>query len=293
MCSYEVAIKAPRGRIAQVWSPAQPYWTTTNIDEMISRWFKGSWEGHLLHNDEDPIGVNLDSHGDPISHSCGHVKGVLAFNSLVGVYLIHSCPKWPKRFPPECIPDSETVYGQSFAMLTFHVQDMAKVVENLSVSDPNVYRQSNFPYFKGPVFGPGHISYLNLSDNVTYISKNRAWNQDIYSKAIVPYFKTPVRVVSWLRPPNQFQDDQVEDVQNVFWNNGIHYHSKQDHSKFCVGTLRPICYIGSMNHMLSQHKRGGDGVIICDHALHHALSSIMEVQSTLSEDRVHIPPGVV
>ena len=289
---WEVALKAPHGRAAQLFRCGA--WMHGNIDDVIQDWFvHRSWTGFMLFNDEDPVGLYAD--GREHSHSCGHVKGILAHDAnaedarYAAVYLLHSVPCWPRTFPPEHIPDDQTIYGQSFCMVWLHANQLPALVQCLSLADPNVYAQNTFPFFHGPTHGPGQVSHYNIEGSVTYVSKNRNWGKDIYADSLLTTMAGPLRVESWLRPANPKATEGVTDVRSVFWNNDIQYHSSKDHSKYCAApTSTALTCFCSLNHMNSQKHRGGDGFIIRDEALNLAVN-IMFDGPELNNEHVYLP----
>ena len=258
------------------------------IDDVIQDWFvRQPWTGFMLFNDEDPVGLYAD--GREHSHSCGHAKGMLAYDEQhnSAVYLLHSVPCWPRTFPPEHIPDDQTIYGQSFCMVWLYMDQLPALVQCLSLADPNVYAQTNFPFFHGPTRGPGQVSHYKIEDGLTYVSKNRSWDKDIYADSLVSTMAAPLRVESWLRPANPQAHPGVTDVRGVFWDTGVQYHSSKDHSKYCASTNGLTCFC-SLNHMNSQRHRGGDGFIIRDQALNGAVNTLFDGPE-LQVDHVHIP----
>ena len=68
----------------------------------------------------------------------------------------------------------------------------------------------------------------------------------------------------------------VKTIHTLYVNNTT-YKSSQDHSKWAVSPNH--LWIGDLNHMKSQEKRGGGGIVITNKAVATAFSSLIKVES--------------
>ena len=238
--------------------------TLTRVGDNVMGW--------MLSNDESPDGS---------SHSCGHLKHILTVSQTHFQLLIHSVPEWPTQYPPEPLPVDHCIYAQSFVAITLELgPTYDSVLAQLALCDPNVYALHGIKFDTSPQQIPAKINFAPLTSNISHVAKSKHWNKDLYQQGLVPFFQSGVQVESWLRPANFTEDPDVEDLEAIVWPDGVHYRSHQDHSKWCISKRGSWTYIGSINHMRSQAKRGGDGIVVDDPVLHSLFASLIPADSS-------------
>ena len=273
----EAALKAPHGTHSMAHQDGA--WVDMpDINAWIAAQVAGAATGYMLANDEPPTLQET---------SCGHLKHVLWLHDGAFSILCHSVPRWPAAFPPERIPDPELIYGQSFLRLTLPIEQLPPMLHRLAICDPCIYKAEGVtPELLHRI--PAQLISAPVTDAITHMAKSHAWDRDMFADGVVPLCG-PVLVESWLRPMNFVEDEGVTDVDAIKWPNTVSYHSRQDHSKWCVASDGSAVWIGSINHMRSQKHRGGDGYLIRDPDLCAAFRALIWDHPSLPYDHVHIP----
>ncbi|MFT4552054.1 MAG: deoxyribonuclease-2 [Chlamydiales bacterium] len=259
---------------------------------------KGMEDGnsYILYNDEKP-----DS--DKNRSSCGHCKGILAFNKKnnTGFYLLHSTPRYPLDKKSE-LPSNELIYGQTYICVTLPDYETAnRIAEVLRTQhepqvytthlseditkDESVYKlgsNNNTPEPEEPTF----ISFKSKAGKEFQLAgKNRKWGKDFWIDLIGPHLGVSLNVESWRRgasPGNEDSDgkDETLNAQNIdFTSVGLKdytFHYTKDHSKWGVSTdaANPWVCIADINRMVSQEKRGGGALIFQEEQLWKNLKSV-------------------
>lgn len=288
---WEIAIKAPHGDLYQSISKNEIDWQfnkNNQIDSWIAQklnFFKPSrW---MSWNDEEPLDYSLHKS----KSNCGHTKGILVSNDEYVGYLCHSTPKWPSTFPVNKIPQSELIYGQSFFWICIPIQNNLNILnlllDQIVLCEANIYINHFMIKEDKKKLITKDINTVFITPEISHIAKNSHWNLDLFENALSQIFKSKCHVETWLRPANQFKNPEVIDVKTIKWKNGTTYHESKDHSKWCVSFESPFIWIGDINHMHSQFKRGGGGFIINDPKIQNAFNSIIS-DDHVSYDHVHI-----
>lgn len=267
----------------------------TDAGHTIDEWaektlLQQDWDGWIMYNDEPPA----DS-GHKSSGSFGHTKGVVAWNAEKAGWLIHSCPLWPPAFREtfdkkelfDKIPDDQVEFGQSFAWIDVARADLPALMGHIAMNQPNVYAATNAddlwrPMARAPVQEEDRIGWYDFGDGVSHVAKCRQWGKCLFSEGLNKKFGGACIVETWCRP----KPKPTADVWNAIvlgWPGSdplVAYHESQDHSKYAVSatnqwTGAPWTYVGDINNMKSQWKRGGGGLVFTDPAVRDAFASLI------------------
>lgn len=267
---YQVALKAPHGKHMQcVWNNQWAF-----CDD-IHLWIQGiyanhKFDGYVVYNDE--------VEGHTVSSSHGHCKGILAWNSQVLTWLIHSVPKFPSSFdtksviPVPDIAEAELIYGQSFIFLQLDVSLLNDILVQLKIMNPYVYISTLSLANAPSMMGQGSIRELALGQNIIHIAKAGHWGSDIYEHVATRCGASFV-AETWVRGHECKDSEKVKDVHQIAWPTGHRYKRTQDHSKYACSAEH--VYVGDINRMTSQFHRGGGGVVIQDEAVAKLFRDIM------------------
>jgi hypothetical protein len=245
---------------------------------------KTRWAHYIVYNDEVTTNHTICPGGRN-----GHCKGIITWNSQTIRWLCHSVPKYPDQITFDEqghisfseIEQGELIYGQSFQYMDFPYDEtlLRKIICQLTIMEANIYSQSsNYGKKVYDIYCPPHIissvskktvipdrpvRTIQLSKNIFHIAKSPHYHIDIYSEYLLDTAKGLWNIQSWKRgqeyPPSLF----INDIKQIQYNDII-YRSSQDHSKW--GTNGSTLYwIGDLNRMISQKKRGGGG-FLCYHS---------------------------
>jgi deoxyribonuclease II len=228
----------------------------------------------ICYNDEEP--------GESKSTSKGHAKGVILWDTNRIGWLIHSVPKYPQMtndntFHP--IEPPQLIYGQSFLYMEIDYTQSAfkTILDHLSLMEVHIYHQTD----------PSHTLQLarvkekvpvtyHFRTNVVHVAKSSIWGKDLYEDYLYEYMNSIVLCETWGKPAAP-STNKVKNVRNVRWTDDDHYQTTQDHSKYAVSMdrERPWVLFGDLNHMDSQAKRGGGGMLICHPVLWRAMNELL------------------
>ena len=213
------------------------------------------------------------------SHSTGgHCKGILAWNATHMSWLVHSVPNFPREFTGSTISPiepSEHIYGQSFFHVTRQADEafVKQAIAHIYLMNAHVFMKHNVPEVEQP---KNAISTLSFSEEITHIAKSPKMEIDIYSEYLTIY-ATDWYVETWKRGHAITTPSTIKDVSHlsIF---GVKYKESQDHSKWA--TSDQYYWIGDLNRMTSQYKRGGGGFVVKNHGTANALKSIIVATET-------------
>lgn len=223
----------------------------------------------IFYNDEEP--------GESKSTSKGHAKGVLAWNDKKLGWLIHSVPKYPQTTLFPSIDESQLIYGQSFLYVEneYTQEIFSKIMDHLKIMDVHIYFNSSNSSNSSNKQHHDQPSVFSFSENVIHVAKHHSWGKDLYEDFVGSYMKSPVLCSTWVKPPSP-STDVVKNVRTIKWSTGEEYQTSQDHSKYAVSmnAEHPWVLIGDINHMISQTKRGGGGMMVRDVKLWQAVNRL-------------------
>lgn len=224
---------------------------------------------HIVHDDTNSFG-NIKEHHP--SYKKGHCKGIVAWDDTRISWLCHSLPLFPSEFNGtqiSKIAHAELMYAQSFQYIEidFSKELIFNVLQQLHIMDACVYLEkytSDEYNFKKMAFnGINTFSTIKLSDNVSHIAKSPFYEVDFYSDILAKEYKFNWSVESWLRGHLiETVCENVTDVKEIKFED-ITYKEHQDHSKFAVSD-DAYYFVGDLNRMTTQFRRGGGGFICKD-----------------------------
>jgi deoxyribonuclease-2 len=208
------------------------------------------------------------------SHSTGgHCKGILAWNATHVSWLVHSVPNFPREFTGSTISPielSEHIYGQSFIHVTRQADEafVKQAIAHIYLMNAHVFMKHNVPDVLQP---KDMISTLSFSEEITHIAKSSKNEIDIYSEYLTIY-APDWQVETWKRGHAINTPSTIKDITHlsIF---GLKYKDSQDHSKWA--TSEQYYWIGDLNRMTSQYKRGGGGFLVKNQGISNALKSII------------------
>ena len=259
------------------------------IRHMMSRHPYRNW---LFYNDDEPDnekGTNVHSRG-------AHAKGVVVWNENVIGWLIHSVPNYPEPSsslldsePKEiCFPDilkSQLIYGQSFCYIEVphKPSNLQSILSQLKKMDAHVYHEHHEHDDKKGVKKDIDdekddnkiVNVHKMGENIFHLSKNSKWGKDLYEDFICDYINDDILCETWAKPSIP-SSPRVKNVKTCRWDN-VEYSSTNDHSKYAVSMNQknPWVFIGDINRMESQFRRGGGGLLIKNNDLWTRMNEII------------------
>lgn len=270
--SVKVALKLPHGLKGMVYDEkTERFQLEESIDNwLLSLYSDSKWTGWIVYNDET-------SHLGDTTHTKGHCKGIVAWNDTHISWLIHSVPNFPRIFTGATISEiesSEHIYGQSFCYneIPKHGTLLEDIIHHVRLMEAHIFMENNVPHITAQK-KDRQVHALVLHENITHVAKSSIHTIDIYSDYLAKQDKSTWYVETWQRGlPITKKCDNVKEVHLVRWNE-VEYKESQDHSKWaCTDTL---CWIGDLNRMKSQYKRGGGGMLIKHQAMARAFRELI------------------
>ena len=281
---WSVALKAPNGRRVQ-WMDSPGGGWDTDESRTIDAWthrtlLEKDWDSWILYNDEPPTGK--------VGGTCGHAKGAIVWNDSQAGWLIHSVPLWPPAFTEtfdgkellDNIPDKQVEFGQSFAWVSFDRARLREVLDQAALMQPAVYAANDAKGEWDPKKAPPErIRWLDFGDGLRHVAKNRQWGKCLFSDGLNAELGGPCVAETWCRPKPRPTADVFNAVV-LGWPRTVPlvaYHESQDHSKWAIseGAERRWTFVGDINNMKSQWKRGGGGLVVAGDAVHDAFRQLV------------------
>ncbi|KAL4219230.1 deoxyribonuclease II [Mactra antiquata] len=244
---------------------------------------------YLMYNDDFPSTTLNYTSRRLYSTEHGHTKGVIAFDSNSGFWLIHSTPKFPpSKDNGYSYPDSAKNHGQSFLCISMDTSsNLDEIGHQLLYNYPGIYDQGVSSYFKQysnmmDVLNDEHITtqpwyretILTSLSGVKFRSfaKYANFDKDLYSDWLAPLFQDNLLVETWQNGRNKMCSNcsgtyKVYNINTLeFDSDNIAFKETQDHSKWMVtNTTRNVwTCIGDINRQMSQEKRPGGTVCLQD-----------------------------
>lgn len=246
-------------------------------DEDLDEKFSGEKESDEKESGEKFSDINLDVKPEGkkpfCPHTKGHAKGIVAWNETKVSWLIHSVPNFPRKFDGNTISPlekSEHMYGQSFMYVevsSANSELYQEVINRVHMMHANVYLSKNEP----PYSKKKHVQFqeLKLNESIVHIAKPPSLKEDIY-KHITNYEEGEWLVETWKRGHEiddgdiifccwNIKNGQIREVKRLSWKD-VDWKESNDHSKWAVS--ESYVWIGDLNRMTSQFKRGGGGFLI-------------------------------
>ena len=174
----------------------------------ISHIYDNSDIGYILLNDQ----TTDDDIPNLTSDSCGHMKGVVLFDSDDLVYIEHSVPKFPMG-RPYSYPDTGTNNAQSFLCLTLSSSKLEDISKSWLISRPNIYDSSipSYAYSLAPSLESVINKKWNTQDttsktsfsvggnSITLFTKSKSWGKDIYHDLIAQELGVDLYAETWCK----------------------------------------------------------------------------------------------
>jgi deoxyribonuclease-2 len=277
-CSSEeefvrAAIKLPNGVDSiQYDNSSGKFVPIKNINDWISELYAGAkWTNWLVYNDDTS---ELDIKGT----TKGHCKGILAWNNEHISWLIHSVPNFPRIFKGDTISviePGEHIYGQSFCytQYTYTKSRLDNILQQLVLMEPHIYNKQMEDELPKSTKST-EIKELYFSDNICHIAKSPVHFVDIYSEYLCKKDKSIWTVETWKRGSKIKKcSTNMLDVETLTYEQTI-FKDSQDHSKWAA--CEEYCFIGDLNRMESQSKRGGGGILIRDKKMARAFQGLVD-----------------
>lgn len=225
-----------------------------------------------------------------------HQKGEIVYSpsTASGFWLIHSVP----RFPPNpdqayAYEDFAVDYAQSFICVTLTRPGVDKVLEQMTVTWPLVFASAN-P--SGDAKFQAVVDAKNrkeAEDNAvelvtkgghkfTMFEKDGFWADDLYSKLVVPHYKSNLDTLTWRNGAHTNQEgDFCPYVRNIlrFEVSGVAFKATQSHAKVAIaqpGQDVEYTCVGGINRQYSQKKRGGGTLCTTDPRIYKTFASFVK-----------------
>ncbi|XP_032884971.1 deoxyribonuclease-2-beta isoform X1 [Amblyraja radiata] len=192
----------------------------------------------------------------PYDPDHGHTKGVLMFDRVQGLWLMHSVPNFPPGVEQGYSwPNSGRRNGQSFLCVTIPYHQVTEIGDQLSYTNPQVYNWT-LPHLFLPELSHLQIvakggslartpwirrAKLMSTGGVLFQSfaKYKLFGDDIYAAWVAQSLGTDLLVQSWRRgkhvlPSNCSLPKHVYNVDMLELPGPALFDTRQDHSKWCV-----------------------------------------------------------
>jgi len=231
---------------------------------------------YALYNDQVP-------NDGPNNDKFGHTKGMVGISTdaTTGFWLIHSVPQWAGESNGKYsgYPESGIEYGQSFLCMSLSASTLEKLTTNFELNRPQVYDVSfstkvgsALPGLyatlkEGAYYAPSGTNITSITtvggQAFTIFGKNTAWNSDLYSALVAPYYNEDIWVESWLNGAGDLENyckpTYKQNTYNIETYTVLEYAMNEgnDHSKFAVLPSSKTLCIGDINRQSGQFKRGG------------------------------------
>lgn len=213
----------------------------------------------------------------------GHCKGIVSWSKDSIGWLIHSVPNFPRKFKGNSISQvemSELVYGQSFQFVEIKYDEtiLHNILHQLHIMEANIYMErftDDFVKYKNMIFPKiNKIKLIKLTDDIIHIAKSPHIEIDIYSDYITKDYNYNWKVETWQRGHNINQrTTNLIDIKSIKYEH-FEFTESQDHSKWATSD-NDYYWVGDLNRMTSQYKRGGGGFICKDKNLASCLNKLI------------------
>jgi len=135
-----------------------------------------------------------------------------------------------------------------------------------------LFLQNNMPTIES-YFTVTGIKTMVISPTISHHYKPSHYLMDIYGEHLCELDKSTWYVETWRRgSPISTIVPNLHDVKNLGWF-ALNYKESQDHSKWALSNQ--YVWIGDLNRMESQMKRGGGGVVIRDYSMVKAFRGLI------------------
>lgn len=285
------AIKVPHGtKYIEYSDKHKKFIKNQNINDWLYNiYYNSKWNNWILYNDETRNIGNKNT-------SKGHCKGIITWNNKRIGWLCHSVPNFPSEFDGNkigLIEHGELIFGQSFQYIEvdFNYDVIYGILNQISIMEAHIFLEKysdKFEYLKKIFIQKNvdkkiheklkKINEIKLSKNITHLAKSPHYEIDIYEDYIIKNYNFNWKFETWIRGhliknSEKNKENHIEDIQNINCDS-IKYNEKQDHSKWGVSDDK-YYWIGDLNRMTSQFKRGGGGFICKDKNIVKELNNLL------------------
>jgi deoxyribonuclease-2 len=229
--------------------------------------------GYAIFNDE-PF-------DEPVSFTCGHTKGIWAWDTTTasGIILTHSIPIFPagpsQVSEYQALSSNAWTYAQNLACFSLDIDTLSKMAGAAKLTSANFYDvrvPPNTPtelakFANGSQTAEPTCSQLAIQtlggQAISYFAKSGEWGGELYAGCISPALDSSLLVESWIRGsavgPTCNGTLAVNDIQAIDFGTGSEFAYKEasDHSKWAVTTDGFIFCSSDINRMTTQYVRGG------------------------------------
>jgi len=265
--TLQVVLKLPHGYKSIYYDQGQ-FKSMESIQDWIQVLYPSNWNGWAAYNDETDLTTKKTK---------GHCKGIVSWNNNKIGWLIHSVPNFPTEITATSISPilpSELMYGQSFVYIEMNYTDqlLENIFKQIYWMDAHLYLQHNMPSTVSYV-SLDEVKKIKISSTIVHYSKTSSQYIDIYGDYLCKLDPSKWYVETWRRGSSISKlTPNLHDISNLGWNT-IRYKETQDHSKWAV--CNKYVWIGDLNRMESQMKRGGGGLLIQDRRLVKAFKNLI------------------
>jgi deoxyribonuclease-2 len=276
----QFAIKWPGGVAGVALSPAGVVEPVANINHWLQEAYpRGLWRDWMIYNDQ---------HDGRFGGGGGHCKGIVVWNNDTIMWLCHSVPKFPASFhPDEALPPldaSGLIYAQGFQFITvsYNKKVLYNIHKQLYIVRAPIYLASEasaalMTQVAADFPSPPLIETLRLSwhPRIYHVAKSPDCKIDLYSDWLVRRWRGTWYIQTWKRGQAMASNSKIVDVVECDWGGfgSQEYKTSQDHSKW--GVSYPYYWVGDLNRMVSQKKRGGGGFVIKNRKIARVLQSVV------------------
>lgn len=250
---------------------------------------------YAMYNDEPP--------GEGAVSTYGHTKGVVAFDSQTGFWLVHSTPHFSSAQSAGYIwPSTAQQFAQSFLCISMATAgNLDEIGHQLMYNYPKIYDQSLPATFasKYPNMAAAlthkHVTQAPWFRETTLHSlagvefqsfaKFSSFNKDLYADWLAPRFMADMLVETWMNGRNPFCSNctghyKVYNINHLnFKTMGFGFKEAQDHSKWAITNTTSIHWtcIGDINRMQAQLRRAGGTVCFQNTAVWNSYHGIVDI----------------
>lgn len=245
----------------------------------------GQTTEYVLYNDEPP---NQTTYNFSVAHS----KAVWMWDTESAILITHSIPKFPRG--PQETPKYEALlsnaheYGQALSCLPISLSALPMAFKLIQETIPDIYEQScETCYHLNVTSNIDENSTKNPCDIYTIDDKYQQFMKpdnlelDIYASCISPYYKSDIKVESWVHgtvdgpycPPKY--EYETLDIKSLKFPEAQTFTEYSDHSKWAILNSPTICF-GDLNRVTSQYVRAGTVYCWEDETLWGTLNKLIQ-----------------
>jgi len=112
---------------------------------------------------------------------------------------------------------------------------------------------------------------------VFHIAKSTRYDIDIYSDYLEKHYPHQWKVESWIRSHRYPPSKNIHDIQKLQYHER-EWSEKQDHSKWAICLENGIYWVGDLNRMTTQKRRGGGGFLLKNRKITEKLNELISLE---------------